>query len=435
MRSKLVVLVVAGASAAGVYFGVGPQIVPAAESVRTARGLELALPPRVPVRLDGFVPWREWPGERLHQVRWNNAQFPWIGEPEECRSLWESRPACDEPGWEGLSLSGGADDAGVITVLTCAQWAAGLEAGRYAKTTYDLSQESFFIATDAVLSAIAHSRPSPRSTWSKLDLQALVYELLPPPVDRHTISHWQDEELAWHISDNTIYRETEMWQEWIEPVVFGDIDGDGWEDMIALSGMYARHGTMRRYGMRAFTRRDDGRLIEISVRLPTYMPSDADRQRQVDAWTANYGLPEGKPIELRGRCGCGDAEHDMRMTIRSSGGMLEGEYRCARTRESLRINGCLAGEGTRPQDREAKGVAGEQRAGKGQLTEFGIDNAPTAQLHFDWSIADDVLTLTGYCCGTGHMETDDFRVAGRVVPSRMSADSTGIDGTKERDLP
>ncbi|MBU3729725.1 MAG: hypothetical protein FGM37_10855 [Phycisphaerales bacterium] len=414
MRSKRVVLVVAAVTSfAGVYFGVGPQIVPAAESVRTAPGLDLALPARVPVRLDGFVPWREWSGEGLHQVRWNNAQFPWIGEPEECRALWESRPACDHPGWEGMSLRRGFDDKHAIDVMTCAEWVAGLNSGRGPMSTYDLSQESFFIATDAVLSAIAHARPSPRSTWSKLDLQTIVYELLPPPVERNTVSRWHDPELAWHISGNTIYREDEMRQEWIEPVVFGDIDGDGWEDMVALSGMYARHGTMRRYGMRAFTRREDGRLIEISLRLPTHMPSDVDRQRQVDAWTANYGLPEGKPIELRGQCDCGDAEHEMRMTITSIGGIVEGEYRCARTRNALRINGCLAGRGAQHEGSDTAGAAGAQLARKGQLTEFGIDDAPTAQLYFDWSIAKGALILTGYRCGTGHMETDDFRVEGK----------------------
>jgi hypothetical protein len=317
-----------------------------------------------------------------------------------------------------MSLCSDSDDDDLITVMTCSEWAAGIKAGRYARTTYDITQESFFIATDGVLSAIAHAQPSPRSTWSKLDLQDLVYELLPPPVHRNTISRWQDDELTWHISDNTIYRETEMWQEWVEPVVFGDIDGDGWEDMIAFSGGYARHGTMRGYDMRAFTRRGDGRLIEISVRLPTHMPSEADRQRQVDAWTANYGLPEGQPIELRGRCDCGDAEHGMRMTVSAIGGILEGEYRCARKRTSLPINGCLAGGGARTRGAAATGAADAQVAGKGQLAEFGIDEAPTAQLYFDWSIADGALTFTGYRCGTGHMETDDFKVAGRVPTLR-----------------
>jgi hypothetical protein len=401
MRSTIVVMLVVGVSCAAVYVGFGPREVPAAESVRTAHGVDLELPPRVPVRLAGFVPWREWSGDGLHQVRWNNAKFPWIKDEAECRALWESRPACDHPGWEGMSLRRGFDDKHAIDVMTCAQWVAGLNSGRGPMSTYDITQESFFIATDGVLSAIAHAQPSPRSTWSKLDLQALVYELLPPPVDRDTIIRWQDDELAWHISDNTIHREDAHRENWIEPVVFGDIDGDGWEDMIAHCGMYARHGTMRRYDMRAFTRRGDGRLIEISVRLPTHMPSDQDRRRDVDAWTANYGLPEDQLIELRGRCDCGDAEHEMRMTISSIGGILEGEYRCARTRKGVPINGCLAGGGAQP-------------AGKGQLTEFGIDHAPTAQLYFDWIIADGALTFTGYRCGTGHLETDDFAVVGRV---------------------
>jgi len=104
------------------------------------------------------------------------------------------------------------------------------------------------------------------------------------------------------------------------------------------------------------------------------------------------------------------------MTIRAIGGVLEGEYRCARTQKGLRINGCLAGGAVRTRGaggRKARAVDAHP-AGKGQLTEFGIDDAPTAQLYFDWTIADGVLTFTGYRCGTGHLETDDFKVVGQV---------------------
>jgi len=405
MRLKAVVIVAAVGSIVGLYLGIGPRELPAAEPGGATRSNALEVSPHVPVLLAGFGRRAECSVEGTHPVLWNSDAYPWIANAGECRALWDSRPACADPKWEGGSLRRDFDDQNPIEVRTCAEWVAGLRSGRSAMTTYDISQESFFIDMDGTLSAIAHAQPSWRSAWCKFDLQALAYELLPPPVDRDAISRAQDPELAWYIVGNQIIREDESCEEWIEPVAFGDIDGDGWEDMIANCAYYARHGTMRSYEMRAFTRREDDRLIEISIRLPALMPSDADRRRAVDAWTANYGLPEGDLIQMSGRCGCGDAEHDMRMSVRSIGGIMEGEYQCARTPKSLRINGCLAGSSA---GNDAKVT------GRGQLTEFGIDEAPTAQLRFDWSITGGKITFTGHRDGSGQMETDEFTVAGRV---------------------
>ena len=359
----------------------------------------------VPVRLSGFDPMREWLAEDgLLPVRWNNQQFPWIKEPQDCRAIWQSRLVRDEPGWQRLTLLDSHDDDGAVQAKTCAQCAAGIRSGRFAHTTYEMMEKLFFITADGALSAIVHAAPSARSALSPVDLQSLVHELLPSPVDRDTIACPDTPELAWHIEGNTIHREDESWFEWIEPVVFGDIDCDGWEDIVTLYGGGARQGTMRYYDVRAFTRLATGPLVEITPRMPQCMPSAAERAQQIAGWRSNYGLPTDQPIELRGRCDCGDAEHDMWMTIRASEGILSGAYQCERRADSLRTNGCLAD-------------------GSGLITEFGIDSAPTAQLHLEWHIDGGALCISGYRCGTGHMETDDFHVEGKVVMKGAQPDT------------
>ena len=398
MKSGLFVSMAVGVvCGSGLETAPGPEAAPGPETApRPETASKSAALAAVPVRLSGFDPMREWLTEDgLRPVRWNNQQFPWIKAPEDCRELWVSHPVRDEPDWDGLSLRDSFDDTGGLRAKTCAEWAAGIRTGRCALTTYDMMEESFFIATGGVLVAVANAAPSTHTAVSPVNLQALVYELLPPPVERDTIARCEEPELAWHIEGNTIRREDEMWFEWIEPVVFGDIDGDGWEDMVTLYGEGARHGTMRGYHVRAFTRRGTGPLIEITPRMPQFMPSAAERAQQIAGWRSNYGLPADQPIELRGRCDCGDAEHDMWMTITASEGILSGGYQCERRADSLRINGCLAD-------------------GSGLITEFGIDSAHTAQLHFDWHIDGGTLCISGYRCGTGHMETDDFHVEGPV---------------------
>lgn len=52
------------------------------------------------------------------------------------------------------------------------------------------------------------------------------------------------------------------------------------------------------------------------------------------------------------------------------------------------------------------------------LQEFGIDDASTASLHFNYRLTGGVLFIDGWRCGSGHMETDSIR-AEAAVPSMV----------------
>jgi hypothetical protein len=188
-----------------------------------------------------------------------------------------------------------------------------------------------------------------------------------------------------------------MFFEWIEPVVFGDIDGDGWQDMVALYGSGATHGSMRGYDINAFTRIGDGPLTEISLRVPQCMPSVADHQQQVARWQANCGIPVDREIEFHGTCDCRDADHGLSMRLTVNRGILSGYYRCDRKPDWIAVRGCMTDSHI-------------------MLQEFGIDDASTASLQFSYRLTGGVLFIDGWRCGSGHMEIDSIR-AEAAVPS------------------
>jgi len=352
-----------------------------------------------PACLSDFKPEGSWLAEDgALPVRWSSRRALGIEAAKDARASWESTAVCDQTNWEGVLLRHSSDEQDGLRVKTCAQWFDGKRTGRYAATQADMNEESFFIAADGVLSAIAHAAPSMQTAFSPVDLQSIAYMLLPPPFDADQNTRSNPPQLAWSMEGNTISREDEEWFEWIEPVVFGDIDGDGWEDMVAMYGMGSRHGSMREYSMRAFTRLGMTPLIEITPRLPDSMPDPDKRQRDVARWLGNCGLPSDQSIELHGRCGCGDSEHDLVMAITSRQGFLSGTYRCERQPDGTSLNGCLVDK-------------------FGMMTEFGIDSAPTAELHFGWSVTDGDLCIIGYRSGAGSPWTDDFYAEGRVFPA------------------
>ena len=354
----------------------------------------------IPVKLDGFDRFSGFQSsDGTFPVRWNQISYPWIEDAASCRSLWQSRSLIEEreeEDWTGLRLSLSFDDKHPLLVKTCAEWAAGLESGRYAMTTYDMREQSRFIFLDGVLSAIACAVPARQDAISPVNLHAIARLLLPPPVDRDSISRTNGADLKWHIQGNSIHREDEMFFEWIEPVVFGDIDGDGWQDMVALYGSGATQGSMRGYDINAFTRIGDGPLTEISLRVPQCMPSVTERQQQVASWHANCGIPVDREIEFHGTCDCRDADHGLSIRLTANRGILSGDYRCEHKPTWVAVRGCMTNSHI-------------------MLQEFGMDDASTASLHFNYRLTGGVLFIDGWRCGSGHMETDSIRAEAAVA--------------------
>ena len=365
-----------------------------------------APPGSIPVKLSGFDDcYAGRQADGTYQVRWNRDEYPWIRNSARCRELWVTRRASDDPEWEGLTLareepteseeSSETDEP--LIVKTCAQWFAAVQQGGYARTSYDMSNESHLVHLDGILSSIALARPAIQSAFTDFDLQSIARELLPPSAGRGEIEWEDDPECHWSIQGNTIRRRDECDFESITPVALGDIDGDGWEDFMAMSGGGATHGTLYVPGFRALTRRGNGPLLDISCRLPDGMPSPLEREREIAQWRANFNLPVDREVELTGSCKCDLKDHGLSMKLSASAGLLEGSYRCDRHPRWLPLKGCLA-------------------KSTGSMSEFGIDKVQTGTLYFNWRLVSGVLSIEGWRCGNSFIgEALDFTAEGAVA--------------------
>jgi hypothetical protein len=335
--------------------------------------------------------------------RWSRLAFPELKDVADCGRFWRTHRVCDARDWEGLTLRGDDNGPRPRVVKTCAEWRAACDAGLYAYSTYDMCQESFFIPWSAILPNLPHLLNSPRSTFQELELRGFAGQILPPGIDRYAIMRPLDPSQQWRIVGNTIHRDDDAFFGWVEPIAFGDLDGDGWEDLIVNRGGGATEGTMRGYGCDAYARRADGLLVSISGRmLDRPSPPTVMAARRAE-WRANFGLPINTWIELEGRCGCGDIRddgmHPLHVRLRSEFGYLTGSYTCANNPKPVPLAGALSTKTD------------------GMLHEFGIDRAWTADIGFEWKLEGGDLVIAGSRCGIGHMETDEW-IARGAVPGR-----------------
>jgi hypothetical protein len=266
-------------------------------------------------------------------------------------------------------------------------------------STYDMREESTFIHWSGMLETLPHLRASVKSAFRGLDLTRLALEIEPPGVDRERIARDPAAAERRLVRGNMMKREDDCLFEWDEPVAFGDLDGDGWEDMLLISGGGASQGTMCSYGCYAVARRADGLIVSIAGRMPDgLVPARVMEARRAE-WRANFGLPVNEWIELRGTCGCGPIDlagrvHPLRVRLRSEGGYLSGSYSCDLNPRDIRLAGAL------------------WTKDEGMLHEFGIDRCATATIGFDWSVEGGCLSIKGRRCGSGHIETDDWSASG-----------------------
>lgn len=333
--------------------------------------------------------------------RWSRLAFPELKDVADCDRLWQAHRVCNTQEWDGITLRGDDNGPPPRVVNTCAEWRAARDAGLYAYSTYDMRQESFFIHWSRILPNLPHLLGSPRSTIQDLDLSGFASQILPPGTDREAIMRPVDPSQRWRIVGNTIHRDDDALFAWVEPVAFGDLDGDGWEDLIVNCGGGATEGTMRGYGCDAYARRADGLLVSISGRmLDRPSPPRVMAARRAE-WRANFGLPINTWIELEGQCGCGvnrdERMHPLHVRLRSEFGYLTGSYTCANNPKPVPLAGAL------------------WTKTDGMLHEFGIDHASTADIGFEWKLERGDIMIAGHRCGIGQVETDEWTAKG-VVP-------------------
>ena len=217
--------------------------------------------------------------------------------------------------------------------------------------------------------------------------------------------------------------------EWARLLARGDYDGDGWEDLLFATGTYSTVGSWRTYDVALFTRRDNGRLVDISSRFI----NDTDWRQKLPAlrklWAGNCGIPADQWFALHGTCGCssevgiGDRfneKHGLHMRVKFEHGYMQGTYHCDRVGREMPIAGALAGVVDRNHNYKIQeqmhrtSHMGPIRTHVGMLDEYGIAEMHTAQIYFEWGFADGVFALTGYRVGNTQMETDSFELMGKA---------------------
>ena len=361
--------------------------------------------PLVTVELQAF---RCGPSERRLEERpyaptWSAHEFPGLESCTDCDRLWRTLPVLGTEDGDSLGLGYEADGQAVRQVRTCAEWAQALDDGIGAVNTYQITIQSFFIHWAGVLPNLPHMRPSAQSTFRELDLARFAREVLPPGVDRESLVRTDAEH--WTIRGNSLSRVEEGWISEVEPSVLGDLDGDGWEDMLLTASEHAMPGSYRYYTNLLIARRGDGRLVSITGRMAERPCTEAAMEARRAEWRANFGLPANAEFELQGTCECGPIDvpvrsHGMRMRLRSEGGYLTGSCRCDVNAREIPVAGALWSRT------------------KGMLHEFGIDGAWTAELAFTWQVENGELSLHGGRIGIGQMESDGWSVRGAAGAGR-----------------
>jgi len=362
----------------------------------TAAGATGPQSPRIAVRLTGFEPQlvqREADG--AIPVRWSTTQAAWLSDKARCHELWSKAPIDSDPGWQGLPMHSDAAPDEPMIVRTCAEWHAAVREGRYAMSSMAMDREVACTHVDGMLAARAAARPSARSRFMDFDLAANARFLLPIPAAQAGDADG-DGAPRWRIGRNHLHREDDDFYAGIEPVLFGDLDGDGWEDMLARTWHGATQGTLRTGSIRAFTWIGDGPLVEITCRLPRASARGLPAEVAPTLWREAGRIAPLHEFSLEGNCGCGGAEHKVELALSFEGGIASGTVTCAGSRKRTPVLGCL-GERT------------------------GILHADTRydgsgfSWRFDWALADGQLTLDGDAGVESNMERARFSARGTVL--------------------
>ena len=228
---------------------------------------------------------------------------------------------------------------------------------------------------------------------------------------------------CWELSDGTMLINSDLYLDtqykWAKLLARGDYDGDGWEDLLfsTASSQYKR--SFRGYSVALFTRRDNGRLVEITQRFI----NDIDWPQKLPAlrkwWANNCGIPANQWFTLQGTCNCSDEvgsgdrfneKHGLHMRVKFDHGYMQGTYHCDRVGREMSIAGALAGpvnphrmDNDQYKERMISHM-GPTRTHAGTLDEYGIADTHTAQIPFEWGFADGVFALTGYRGGISKFE-------------------------------
>ncbi len=382
-----------------------------ATPIRSSAKTMEASPQDVAVHLTGFVP------SSAHRtadgtipMRWHESKSVFLDSDAKWLDLWHQHDLTDgklsdgsaDP---GLRMHSDANPEAPEFVRTCAAWAKARADGRYAMRTLDMSYERRFIHACGLLNARACARPARMSGFLDFDLAAASRVMLPSAPRQGDSESSSESAERWTIEGNTLWHSDESFFRSIEPVFFADLDGDGWEDMFALSTGGAVQGTMRVSSVRAYTRIENGPLIDITCRIPDGVPP-AHAPQESRVWPAFHRIAPNLDVTLHGTCDDGSQNSPLTITLMiDHRGFLTGSLQCGRLNKKLPLIGALA-------DRQGSACC------------VTADDIATEEISFDWSYADGHFSIQGSRWVAGGVESWSFRASGPALSTeqRMKQD-------------
>ena len=332
----------------------------------------------------------------VHRVWWNREALPEIEAPGACVTQWGSwRPRA---GAEGafITVSMTMPDGSARLCRTVEDWHEAKSRGGEAHSTLEMSMESHFIERAAAYAAIAHLVDAPRSGFASERWPEWSRHLISCDDDCSARTRVVPEGVRWTLEPNRVAYEDNDRGATARILARGDLDGDGWEDLLVSTGEYARHGSLRTSAVQLFTCRESGRVIDVTPRLVAELRDPVEFERHRLDLRDSFGLPEGVPIELRGDMGQGGGRVAIAATLLFADGFVTGSYR--------------VGDGGAPW--AVEGTLGP--GGALALSEFALGTQPNARFTLRWKRDGDAIAIEGRWHES--VEGERVRLTGTLPP-------------------
>lgn len=256
-------------------------------------------------------------------IWWDRAAHPEVKCPADCaRAMREHR--LDDGEGNSVSLVFEMDDGTEREVHTCGAFLEASAAGSPCWTTYCISMGSHFTEHFLFYYSLPHLLPSRSSafrpeSWTD-DAKHLVLG-----DDAFAGGRPLDQpDSTWLITDTEVRFNDSTVNEVAQIVARGDYNGDGWEDLVISSGWSVCSGSARGSRVRMVTKRESGRVVDISPWLDFEQLNAAEREHHRASIADSFGFPQRIPIELVGSVRSNDGVIPIKMIVQIENGFLTG---------------------------------------------------------------------------------------------------------------
>ena len=294
-------------------------------------------------------------------------------------------------------------DKSILECKTVAEWLDARAKGGFAYTTVAMAMESHFLERQFAYSVIPQLLQAEQSGFKPGEWSRDARDLIEADDHCNRGVRQRFAEVQWEFEPNNCSYQNEEEFEEVRVLARGDYDGDGWQDLVVSGAFGYKHGTLRHYDSRLYTKRPGGRVIDISARLLPGLPSaDAMKSFRRDL-SLSFGLPENVPVKLRGTLAKGDRAIPIEAELVFQAGFVRGTYHYTKIQKPIPLEGTLG--------------TGESIC----LAEYAIDDQLNARFDLSWKLEGENLSLEGYW--VEHIETSNVKLTGTLPTPKATATS------------